>query len=145
MVSVHLGGPWPVSWTFLACEALFVGSESQVELVGDVEVLEEGKKLQFRFQETLAFRSSVGGWACVKEGIWCFFLLQMGWVGVRAKITQAALLLAFQSFMVHNAHHELHVLIFTPRFNFPLVHPKAWRVFMKSSLFLISDQEKEFN
>ncbi|CAK9105599.1 unnamed protein product [Durusdinium trenchii] len=36
-------------------KALFVGSESQVELVGDVEVLEEGKKLQFRFQETLAF------------------------------------------------------------------------------------------
>ncbi|CAJ1453042.1 unnamed protein product, partial [Effrenium voratum] len=36
-------------------KALFVGSESQVNLVGDVEVLEGGKKLQFRFAETLAF------------------------------------------------------------------------------------------
>mmetsp|Transcript_84760 Transcript_84760/g.134252 ORF Transcript_84760/g.134252 Transcript_84760/m.134252 type:complete len:195 (-) Transcript_84760:20-604(-) len=36
-------------------KALFVGSESQVELLGDVDVLENGKKLQFRFQETLAF------------------------------------------------------------------------------------------
>lgn len=31
-----------------------MGSESQVNLVGDVEVLEGGKKLQFRFAETLA-------------------------------------------------------------------------------------------
>ena len=35
-------------------QALFVGSESNVELLGDVDVLENGKKIQFRFQETLA-------------------------------------------------------------------------------------------
>ncbi|CAL1153264.1 unnamed protein product [Cladocopium goreaui] len=40
-------------------KALFVGSESQVELLGDVDVLENGKKLQFRFQETLAFNFPV--------------------------------------------------------------------------------------
>ena len=34
-----------------------MGSESQVELLGDVDVLENGKKLQFRFQETLAFQA----------------------------------------------------------------------------------------
>ena len=42
-------------------KALFVGSESQVELVGDVDVLEDGKKLQFRFQETLAFQAQCLG------------------------------------------------------------------------------------
>lgn len=36
-------------------KALFVGSESQVQLVGDVDVLKGGKELQFRFSETLAF------------------------------------------------------------------------------------------
>ncbi|CAE7027016.1 unnamed protein product [Symbiodinium natans] len=36
-------------------KALFVGSESNVQLVGDVDVLDGGKKIQFRFQETLAF------------------------------------------------------------------------------------------
>ena len=40
-------------------KALFVASESQVELLGDVDVLENGKKLQFRFQETLAFNFPV--------------------------------------------------------------------------------------
>ena len=34
-----------------------MGSESQVELLGEVDVLENGKKLQFRFQETLAFQA----------------------------------------------------------------------------------------
>ena len=36
-------------------KALFVGSESNVQLVGDVDVLDGGKKIQFRFQETLAW------------------------------------------------------------------------------------------
>eukprot|EP00437_Effrenium_voratum_P043334 CAMPEP_0181472016 /NCGR_PEP_ID=MMETSP1110-20121109/39378_1 /TAXON_ID=174948 /ORGANISM="Symbiodinium sp., Strain CCMP421" /LENGTH=202 /DNA_ID=CAMNT_0023597063 /DNA_START=47 /DNA_END=651 /DNA_ORIENTATION=- len=36
-------------------KALFVASESNVQLVGDVDILEGGKKLQFRFQESLAF------------------------------------------------------------------------------------------
>ncbi|CAE7493381.1 unnamed protein product [Symbiodinium sp. CCMP2592] len=36
-------------------KALFVASESNVQLVGDVDVLDSGKKLQFRFQESLAF------------------------------------------------------------------------------------------
>ncbi|CAE7486847.1 unnamed protein product [Symbiodinium pilosum] len=36
-------------------KALFVASESNVQLVGDVDVIDGGKKLQFRFQETLAF------------------------------------------------------------------------------------------
>lgn len=36
-------------------KALFVGSESNVKLVGDVEVLDGGERLQFRFDETLAF------------------------------------------------------------------------------------------
>ena len=40
-------------------KALFVASESQVELLGDVDVLENGKKLQFRFQETLAFEAQL--------------------------------------------------------------------------------------
>ena len=42
-------------------KALFVASESQVELLGDVDVLENGKKLQFRFQETLAFEAQLVG------------------------------------------------------------------------------------
>jgi len=36
-------------------KALFVGSESNVRLVGDVQVLDGGKRLQFRFDEILAF------------------------------------------------------------------------------------------
>uniref|UniRef100_A0A7S3LYQ8 Uncharacterized protein n=1 Tax=Spumella elongata TaxID=89044 RepID=A0A7S3LYQ8_9STRA len=35
-------------------KGLFVASESNVKLVGDVEVLEGGSKLQFRFDEVLA-------------------------------------------------------------------------------------------
>ncbi|CAE8583665.1 unnamed protein product [Polarella glacialis] len=36
-------------------KALFVAAESNVRLLGDVEVLEGGKKIQFRFDEDLAF------------------------------------------------------------------------------------------
>lgn len=73
-------------------KALFVASESQVELLGDVDVLENGKKLQFRFQETLAFEAQlVGG---------------VGWSSCRGY------------FGCGSPSQK-------PRFNFPVVHPKA--------------------
>eukprot|EP00929_Paragymnodinium_shiwhaense_P098396 TRINITY_DN59870_c0_g1_i1.p1 TRINITY_DN59870_c0_g1~~TRINITY_DN59870_c0_g1_i1.p1 ORF type:complete len:272 (+),score=32.82 TRINITY_DN59870_c0_g1_i1:50-865(+) len=40
-------------------QALFVGDESKVDLVGDVDVLDEGKKLQFKFAEELAFNFGI--------------------------------------------------------------------------------------
>ena len=53
-------------------KALFVASESNVQLVGDVDILEGGKKLQFRFQESLACRPQ---WckACRLASIICMY------------------------------------------------------------------------
>ena len=76
-------------------KALFVASESQVELLGDVDVLENGKKLQFRFQETLAFEAQLKLVLVVD----CIYIYGCGCV---KRISTQKL-----------------------RFNFPVVHPKA--------------------
>ena len=47
-------------------KALFVASESNVQLVGDVDILEGGKMLQFRFQESLACRPQCCD-ACIRN------------------------------------------------------------------------------
>mmetsp|Transcript_36694 Transcript_36694/g.67278 ORF Transcript_36694/g.67278 Transcript_36694/m.67278 type:complete len:236 (+) Transcript_36694:59-766(+) len=46
---------YPLDKFIKGTKALFVGSESQVNLVGKVEPIDGGKAIQFRFDETLAF------------------------------------------------------------------------------------------